>query len=152
MEFQHIFAESKPGPEAVTIQLPLSPPKSPTSSLVCTAVEEQAICCFVKNFVLFPGQGSPRAYLDFTIPALKKEDSLVSMKSPFGSALSAVAMALLANRQHNGDLLPRAGTLYTKALRRVNMALRDPKEALEDHTLAAVIILGHFEAGFSLRT
>jgi hypothetical protein len=108
-------------------------------------IDDQAICCFIKNFVLLPVKGNSRSYLDFTVTAIKQEKTLSSTKSPLTSAVMALSMAFLANQQHSNALVPRAAMLYASALQKINTALMDPHLAIEDDTLAAVIILGLFE-------
>ena len=57
----------------------------------------------------------------------------------------SVAMALFANKRRYGSLLAKAARRYSEALYQVNELLRDPELALEDQTLATIIILGLFE-------
>ncbi|RDW67039.1 hypothetical protein BP5796_09788 [Coleophoma crateriformis] len=57
----------------------------------------------------------------------------------------SVAYALLANRSNAKELISKASTEYARGLQMINKALRDPVQALEDDTLASVIVLGIFE-------
>ena len=92
-----------------------------------------------------PCKGNAHSYMDFIIPAMKDEKSLVSPKSSLGTAVMAVAMATFGNRRKSQTGLAKASKQYGRALQLVNAALRDPDLALEDQTLATVIILGFFE-------
>ena len=110
-----------------------------------TKVEDQAICNFVKNFVLVPTKGSSRRYMDFLIPMIGEEQFVTNIKSTVCSAVMAVALALLGNRPNSKPLIAQATQQYARALKRVNEALADPKRALEDRTLMTVLLLSHFE-------
>jgi hypothetical protein len=83
--------------------------------------------------------------MEFLLPAMKGEKSLVSPKNSLSTAVMAVSMALFANRRKVQPLLTMAAKHYSKALHQINEALQDPKLAYEDQTLATVIILGLFE-------
>ena len=60
-------------------------------------------------------------------------------------AFSAASLAALANRPNAKSLLLRAEEQYSRAIRHVNTALRDPIHQKTDETLAAVLLLGLFE-------
>ena len=60
-------------------------------------------------------------------------------------AFSAASLAALANRPNAKSLLLKAEERYSRAIRYVNHALRDPVEQKTDETLAAVLLLGLFE-------
>lgn len=79
--------------------------------------------------------------MDFVVPLIKSERS----NSPLSFAFNAVAMVAMGNRSEANALLPSANDQYSRALRRVNMALRDPAAQKLDATLAAVLLLGLFE-------
>lgn len=83
--------------------------------------------------------------MDFIIPAMKDEESLASPKSSLSMAVMSVAMAAFGNRQKYQHVTAKAAKQYAKALQKINEALADPERALEDQTLATVIILGLFE-------
>lgn len=96
---------------------------------------------FLSNFVATPRPGTNRAWLDYIIPLIKSEPE----SSPLISAFNAVSMASLGNRPNARQLLMDANEQYTKALRQVNNALRDPATQKTDGTLASVLLLGLFE-------
>jgi hypothetical protein len=74
-------------------------------------------------------------------------------------AFNACALAWLGNRHGNGDGLPSVGgkvggslgkafAEYSRALRAMQIALRDPARCRSDGVLAAVLLLGMFEVRF----
>jgi hypothetical protein len=83
--------------------------------------------------------------MDFIIPAMKDEKSFASPKSSLSAAVMSVAMAAFGNRRKYQHVISKAAKQYAKALQKINEALADPERALEDETLATVIILGLFE-------
>ena len=144
-------------PEAKRPQ-PTNPPQSisrnrlfgsPTSTIP-PPIEDQAICNFLRNFVMMPCHRNSSSYMAFVVPTIAGEKSLESTKSPLSTAVMAVSFALLGNAGHNKALLPRAVKQYSKALQQVNDALRNPQLALEDQTLATVITLGLFEVCYPI--
>ena len=75
-------------------------------------------------------------------------------------AFNACALAWLGNRHGNGDGPPSVGgkaggslgkafAEYSRALRAMQIALRDPARCRSDGVLAAVLLLGMFEVRFS---
>ncbi|KAE9372477.1 hypothetical protein N431DRAFT_375686 [Stipitochalara longipes BDJ] len=128
----------------------VSPPEtiilSPPTYGISVSVEEEALCHFIDSFVLMPCKGNSRSYMDFIIPAMKDEKSLTSPKTSLNTAIMAVSMASFGNQRRHQHVLGKAAKLYAKALQQINEALLDPELALEDQTLATVIILGLFEA------
>lgn len=79
------------------------------------------------------------------MPAMKDVKSLESPPTSLPTAVMAVSLALFANRQKVKPLLAKGAKQYANALQQINEALRDPERALEDETLATIIILGLFE-------
>jgi Fungal specific transcription factor domain/Fungal Zn(2)-Cys(6) binuclear cluster domain len=126
-----------------------SPPEttilSPPTFGISTSIEEEALCHFIDSFILLPCKGNSRSYMDFIIPAMKDEKSLVSPSNSLSTAVMAVALASFGNRKKVQLVLPKAAKQYAKALQQINEALLDPDLALEDQTLATVLILGLFE-------
>ncbi|KAF3066335.1 hypothetical protein GL218_09141 [Daldinia childiae] len=105
-------------------------------------IEQQASCSFVSNFILMPGEGSGRAFMDFIIPLLKEHP-----QGHLQNAFNACSIAFLNNRGGVCNRFSdRALYEYTKALNGTNAALRNPKTQLADTTLAAVLLLGLFES------
>lgn len=121
----------------------LSPiePRIPTLNVT---VEQQAICHFVSNYVLLPRQGSARGFMEFLIPLLKTEQGNQHLHEAF----NACSLASLGNRgnAYGTDIGDKALVQYTRALKSIQMALRDPEMAKSDSTLAAILMLGLFEA------
>lgn len=90
--------------------------------------------------------------MGFTIPVLEHQKVLIGdeIASPKGEPKLAIAvmaseLALLANRPSSRHLMPKAMKCYSRALEEINEALLVEREAVEDDTLAAVIVLGLFE-------
>jgi hypothetical protein len=106
-----------------------------------TPINQQAGCYFLANFVLVPEPGTMRGYFDFVIPLLKHKEPSQSLLLAF----SAVAMAALGTRPNSKALLPKADLWYLNALKEINAALRDPKVASSDSTLASVMLMASFE-------
>jgi len=115
--------------------------RSPRFKHLSIPIDEQASCFFLSNFVLLPQQGAMTRYLQFLIPLLKEADP----SSPLDLTFSAVALAAFGSRPNSRALLPRAEAHYVRALIRINQALKDPKTAVADSTLASVILLSTFE-------
>ncbi|PHH79404.1 hypothetical protein CDD80_4857 [Ophiocordyceps camponoti-rufipedis] len=106
------------------------------------ALEDQAACHFMSNFVLVPHQGSVRGFMEFLVPLMKVD----RIPQHFRHAFDACALASLNNRVGTGnDLDKDALASYTKALAATFAALRDPDVAKHDATLASVLLLGLFE-------
>lgn len=106
-----------------------------------TTIDQQAVCYFLANFVLVPGHGITRGYLDFLIPLLTKS----KQQQVLYVAFSSVALAALGTKPNSRTLLPKANILYVKALKQISITLQDPKLAMDDSTLAAVLLLSVFE-------
>lgn len=117
----------------------------PKTILSSATVENQAFCYFSKNFILTPCRGNSRRYMDFVVPAMQVEQSIARPRSMLPTFTMAVAYALMGNRNNENELLPKAAKEYSRGLEMMNEALRDPVRALEDDTLASVILLGLFE-------
>lgn len=90
--------------------------------------------------------------MKFTVPVLEHEKSLSGKGkgSKLGTAVMAAGLALMGNRPASRHLMPKAMKCYSRALKEINEALLVEKEAVEDDTLAAVIVLGLFEVRFLL--
>ncbi|TGO42135.1 hypothetical protein BHYA_0012g00510 [Botrytis hyacinthi] len=104
------------------------------------ALEERAICFFLSNYVLIPHGAVRCGFLGFLLPLMKLTPSAV-----LSDSLSAVALATFGNQPNARMLKPKAEQAYLKALRQVTNAIGDPKQASEDTTLAAVMLLALFE-------
>ncbi|RDW84244.1 hypothetical protein BP6252_01834 [Coleophoma cylindrospora] len=54
-------------------------------------------------------------------------------------------MAAFARRPNSRSLLPRAEALYGRAIKKINLVLRDHRLVLRDSTLASILLFGIFE-------
>lgn len=98
---------------------------------------------FVQNFV----QGSSlrnHGYLDFLFPLLAS-NSAGPRDNALPMAFSATAMIAFAARQKALDLIPRAESIYLRALEATVSAIGDPDRAKDNSTLACVTLLTTFE-------
>ncbi|TEY84197.1 hypothetical protein BOTCAL_0019g00210 [Botryotinia calthae] len=112
----------------------------PVCPPLTAALEERAICFFLSNYVLIPHGAVRCGFLGFLLPLMKLQPSAV-----LSDSLSAVALATFGNQPNARMLKPKAEQAYSKALRHVTNAISDPKQATEDTTLAAVMLLALFE-------
>ncbi|PFH63046.1 hypothetical protein XA68_10087 [Ophiocordyceps unilateralis] len=140
----------KHGRDADVADSPSTSSLSPASSAGRTsiqaaprvALEDQAACHFMSNFVLVPHQGGVRGFMEFLVPLMKVD----RIPLHFRHAFDACALASLNNRVGTGnDLDKDALASYTQALAATFAALRDPDVAKQDATLASVLLLGLFE-------
>jgi hypothetical protein len=114
----------------------------PLPNVLDLSLEQQALCHFLANWVLIHPEGTSHGYMECTVTLI----GAALPESAFSLCIKATAMASLASRPHSKALLPRANMYYAKALSTLNAALRDPVMAYQDQTLAAVIMLGLYEA------
>lgn len=122
----------------------------PTSTWVpgtlTVPIDQIATHFFFSNFVTIPhGNRDSRGFLDYTIHLVNSGQSNKTLSLAF----SAASLAALANRPNAKSLLLRAEEQYSRAIRYVNQALRDPVEQKTDETLASVLLLGLFETVMS---
>lgn len=106
-------------------------------------IGEQVYTYFVCNFV----QGSSlrnHGYFDFLFPLLVNAPFHRSV-DPLRLAFSATAMIAFAARQKVPELLPKAESIYLRALEATFSAIGDPHQARDDSTLACVTLLTTFE-------
>lgn len=111
-----------------------------------TPIQHQAACYFLSSFVLVPEAGTMRGYLDFVLPLLKKQNPQTALSYAF----SAATLAALATRPNSKALSSTADVWYLKALKEINTALKDPKTASSDATLASVMLMANFEVSHTL--
>lgn len=98
---------------------------------------------FLQNFV----QGSSlrnHGYLDFLFPLLANH-SPDQRGHPLPMAFSAAAMIAFAARQKLPELIPKAESIYLRALEGTVVAIGDPSRARDNSTLACVTLLTTFE-------
>lgn len=79
--------------------------------------------------------------MDYVYPMLRTERPGSLLRTAF----SACAFAAIGNRPNSKALLPQAHLNYQKALLSINCALADPRQQMQDQTLAAVLLLQMFE-------
>jgi len=82
-----------------------------------------------------------RGYLDFVLPLMKTSKPSRSLVQAF----TAVAFAALGTRPNSKTLVPKAEISYLQALKEINSALKDPRTASTDSTLASVMLMASFE-------
>ena len=105
-------------------------------------IDQQAECFFIANFVKIAEAGPGKGYLDFVIPLLNAPKPSRCLPLAF----SAVSQAAFATYQHSPISLSKTRLRYLQALSQINMALRDPTQALDDSVVASVLLLAKFEA------
>ncbi|KAK0119613.1 hypothetical protein ONS95_011053 [Cadophora gregata] len=128
-EHSLVFSRRASSPESV-IHTPLMDP-----------IDQQAECFFIANFVKIAEAGPGKGYLDFVIPLLTAPQASRCLPLAF----SAVSQAALATYQHSPISLSKTRMQYLQALSRINLALRDPAQALDDSVVASVLLLAKFE-------
>lgn len=85
--------------------------------------------------------GGPRCgHMSYLLPLMER-----SRNSAVNAAVSAVALAALANIRLSPKTMLKAQQEYTTALSKTNLALKDPSMCKTDDILAAVVMLGMFE-------
>lgn len=78
------------------------------------------------------------------IPKLYQESKVGGC---FKWAVEAAAMFLYAHRTGKVHLLSQARTLYSSALKALNIAISDPFESLRDETFCAILVLNIIDVG-----
>lgn len=101
------------------------------------AASDVAIIYFMTSYIV----SSP---FEGYLPHLYTSDSLVD--DALSSAVSAAALATLALRVRSARYMDVARRKYAVALHQTNSCLTVPARAVLDRTLAAVLVLGLFEA------
>lgn len=113
--------------------------------LIFQTVDELATCHFMANFAITPDETrltSRLGYLEF-VPVIM--GTLTHCKA-FSYSFAACALASIHNRYGPSvSTAQMAQWCYTKALSATSAALQDPQTAVQDHTLAAILLLGHYE-------
>lgn len=109
-------------------------------------IDMQAECFFVANFVKVPEAGPNKGYLDFVVPLLNAPGASRCLPLAF----SAVTLAAFGTHQHSPVFISKTRMLYLQALGEVNVALRDPTQALDDSVVASVLLLAKFEVSNNL--
>lgn len=112
------------------------------SFALSVSVQEQALLYFLSSFIIIPKMGTIRGYLDFLVPMLQSDRYTGSTLS---LCVGAVSMAAFGTRPGSKFVRPYAARQYSRALQYLNSNLRNVVEALEDETLASVILMALFE-------
>jgi hypothetical protein len=157
---KHEKDRQKAAPSAVPISSVSSSSASPSSSLevaprtpqqrgqtispayfnINPSIEDRAAAFFVTNYVI-GDHGPTRGHLD-RLADLYESDSL---DDSLVAAVHAVGLIGYSHSVKAPELLPKAQSQYTKALRLTNAALRCPTAVKKDSTLMAILILGIYE-------
>ena len=133
-----LLADGKDDPTSL---LPFQQKHPFITAHMTTPIDQQAACYFLSNFVLVPEAGTMRGYLDFVLPLMKTSKPSRSLVQAF----TAVAFAALGTRPNSKTLVPKAEISYLQALKEINSALKDPRTASTDSTLASVMLMASFE-------
>ncbi|PQE26032.1 hypothetical protein CJF30_00000751 [Rutstroemia sp. NJR-2017a BBW] len=113
---------------------------SPSYLNITPSIEDRAAAFFVSNYVI-GDSGPTRGHLDQLADLYESngiDDNLVA-------AVHAVGLIGYSHSVKAPELLPKAQSQYTKALRLTNAALRCPTAVKKDSTLMAILILGIYE-------
>ncbi|KFY44128.1 hypothetical protein V494_01614 [Pseudogymnoascus sp. VKM F-4513 (FW-928)] len=116
-----------------------TPAQVPTTLSI--PVEQVASHYFFTNFVATSDNGASIGLTDYIIPLANASQS----NKHLSLAFSAASLAAFGNRPSGKALLTKAQEQYSKAIRHVNYALRDPVLQKTDETLASVMLLGMYE-------
>lgn len=114
-------------------------PKFPLLNLG-TSAEDQAMCFFFRNYVL-DNESFKNGNFQYLSHIYANED----IRPALGDCIAALGMAGLANFWKAGNIMARAHTKYTSAVRLVGSMLQDIDTAKSDQTLVAVMLLGLYE-------
>ncbi|PSR81736.1 hypothetical protein BD289DRAFT_438686 [Coniella lustricola] len=109
-----------------------------------TPIGDRVYSYFLTNFV----HGTSlrhHGYLDFLFPLLANIPQSRHEDNPLPMAFSATAMIAFAARQKAPELLPRAESVYLRALEATFRAIGDPERARDNSTLACVTLLTTYE-------
>lgn len=119
------------------------PSSGPTQvpATVSVPVEQVASHYFFTNFVATSNNSASIGLTDYIIPLV----SAGASNKHLSLAFSAASLAAFGNRPSGKALLTKAQEQYSKAIRHVNDALRDPVAQKTDETLASVMLLGMYE-------
>jgi hypothetical protein len=112
---------------------PSSIADSPPPAMTCD-LHEAALNFFMTNYV-------PGSHFD-CLPMLY---STIDGDNLLHTVLRAVSLASLSHGTRRPELMPLARQQYSQALSQTNIALQDPSDCVQDATLAAVLLLAHFE-------
>ncbi|PWY85008.1 hypothetical protein BO70DRAFT_361393 [Aspergillus heteromorphus CBS 117.55] len=123
-------------PDSFHVVSILSGPPAPSESL-----RELGTSYFLANYVL-AGSGPSSGFLSYTKNVLADgvgDHELVQV------AIRAVGLAGIASTTGTDSILYQARASYADAIRRINAALMDPRQARKDSTIFAVMALSLFE-------
>ena len=108
--------------------------------------EQQSLAFFMTHFAQGPrSEEIWGGFLEALQPLLEKADP----KSPLMAAATTTAMGSIAWSPGCADFKPRSIQKYVTSLKRINDALKDPKQAKSDNVLMAVLMLGFYEVRLS---
>ncbi|KFX91973.1 hypothetical protein V490_05618 [Pseudogymnoascus sp. VKM F-3557] len=132
---------SSSAPPTASDALIVSSRSEQVPSTLSIPVEQVASHYFFTNFVATSDNGASIGLTDYIIPLAQASPS----NKHLSLAFSAASLAAFGNRPSGKALLTKAQEQYSKAIRHVNDALRDPVATKTDETLAAVMLLGMYE-------
>ncbi|TEA19669.1 Transcriptional regulatory protein moc3 [Colletotrichum sidae] len=108
------------------------------------ALDEQASCLFLSEFVNVPLTPTARGYYSF-LPRFLGSGTVSLCLSQAFKATSMAALAMRQTKGMRGPALLRAQEHHINALRAVGQAISDPNEMKSDQTLGAVLMLAFYE-------
>ena len=88
------------------------------------------------------GAGSFRGFQEY-LPGLYREEKY---RATLSTVITAAGLASLSNASQQPEVGASGRHMYLRALRMVSEALADSSQVKSDQTLAAVMLLGLFEA------
>ena len=124
----------------------LGPPFNKANALILnpeTDWEQVAICHFLEDFV-YPEQSTPVVAFQY-FSFLPKIYNKYSTRSCLTEAISAVALARLANQVNGPGLSFRAREAYANALCMVNKSMSIPETRKSDQVLTSLCLLTKYE-------
>ncbi|KAG8531775.1 uncharacterized protein KY384_003411 [Bacidia gigantensis] len=105
--------------------------------------EQQSVAFFMSNFA-FRAEQSEEIW-GGCLSALPTFLEQASPKSPLAAAAATTSMAAIAWSPGGEEFRKQSLSRYVTSLKRINDALKDPKQAKSDNLLMAVLILGFYE-------
>ena len=121
------------------------------SSSLPQCPEDSAVCYFMTNYVMRSRHPeTSRGFMEHLLPFYVSSSS----NSPLSFATTATALyahrELIPGTAARSAARARAVANYVEALRLINLAIQDPKEAKSDSLLMAVLLLGLYEVSAGL--
>ncbi|KAK0755722.1 hypothetical protein N5P37_011731 [Trichoderma harzianum] len=109
-------------------------------------LSDRATCFFLHHYVLgntlWSDKNFPQGVLQY-LPCLLRHEGPTGL---LNTIICASGHAALSNSRASGPLKEEAYRLYGKSIRQLQTDLQDPKKVKSDATLAAILLMGTFEA------